>query len=568
MNYPMSYGAYTLLEPIGKGGMSAIELAQTTVAGAQYVRFLVIKRMLTQYSEDDSFVRMFQDEARINAELQHANIAQVYDFGHIGDEYYMAMEYVPGVDLRTLQRAVARKSKRIPIRITLRILADVLQALHYAHNRVDTFGKPMRIVHRDVNPRNIMISIRGEIKLIDFGVAKSDTKKEQTIGHVLKGKFSYMSPEQIEGTKLDSRGDLFSVGLVLHELVENRRPFVKMHEMQILKKILAGAIPPMEGPTDHPQPGVVRAIHQRSLEVNPDNRYQSAKEMREALVEAAQPCGGLATDGELAGFVSEILAEEVKAIGDRLLQYREDVTHPNVGGGESPPVPRKTTATDPALGLSDSSSSEHRTVTASGIRLDSGGPKRFPVYQVLSGAGLVAMLLSAGWMWQQGNRSRLEDPSPIEAESQDFEVIRSRPVAVRKTAEPLEKIESADKDEREKPPRTKKPQKSRSKKTKTPRTKRSAQAEDKVVEPAEKTDAAPDERKEAPVEKAWVFVTSQTTGLDVFIDGKHEGKTPLRTQVLLGARKIRIHNEEKDLDYVKTLEVKKQANNSIHAEGH
>ena len=139
--YPREYSGYTLLESIGQGGMSAIDLAQTTVTDAQYVRFVVIKRMHAHLGEsDESYIRMFQDEARISAELQHANIAQVYNFGQYENEFFMVMEYVPGFDLRELQRGLATHSKGIPIRITLKILHDVLQALDYAHHRVDTYG--------------------------------------------------------------------------------------------------------------------------------------------------------------------------------------------------------------------------------------------------------------------------------------------------------------------------------------------------------------------------------------------------------------------------------------------
>ena len=198
-SYPRAYSGYTLLESIGQGGMSAIDLAQTTVSDAQYVRFVVIKRMHAHLGEtDDSYVRMFQDEARISAELQHANIAQVYNFGQFDNEFFMVMEYVPGLDLRELQKELASQGKGIPIQITLKILYDILQALDYAHHRVDTYGQSLNIVHRDVNPRNVMLSIRGEVKLIDFGVAKADNRIDQTVGHTIKGKFAYMAPEQID----------------------------------------------------------------------------------------------------------------------------------------------------------------------------------------------------------------------------------------------------------------------------------------------------------------------------------------------------------------------------------
>ncbi|MCA9687930.1 MAG: serine/threonine protein kinase, partial [Myxococcales bacterium] len=168
-------------------------------------------------------------------ELQHENIAQVYDFGQVSEDYFLAMEYVPGMNLRRVQRVLASRGQVPPFRVTLRILADVLAALEYAHTRVDTYGRPMRLVHRDVNPRNVMLSVRGEVKLIDFGVAKSDTKTDQTVGRSMKGKFAYMAPEQVEAkVRVDGRSDIFAVGLVLHELIEGRSPYAGMSEAQII----------------------------------------------------------------------------------------------------------------------------------------------------------------------------------------------------------------------------------------------------------------------------------------------------------------------------------------------
>ena len=326
MNYPSEYGKYILLESIGQGGMSAIDLAQSSVSDAQYVRFLVIKRMHAKFVEDPSFVRMFQDEARINAELQHANIAQVYDFGQVKDEFYIAMEYIPGLDLRELQRALIMQEKTIPLRITLKIICEVLEALSYAHNRVDTYGRNMNIVHRDVNPRNVMLSVRGEIKLIDFGVAKSDTKIEQTVNKTLKGKFAYMSPEQFEGAKLDGRSDLFAIGLMLFEMIENRRPFAKLSEVQIMHRILSGRIPQLSGPKDHPQPELIQEIHRTALKTDPNERFEHAQEMKEAIIEAAKPIGGIASSQEMASFLRNVIPGKINTIADRLTQYREEIT--------------------------------------------------------------------------------------------------------------------------------------------------------------------------------------------------------------------------------------------------
>lgn len=326
MQYPSQYGNYTLLESIGEGGMSEIDLAQATVADAQYIRFLVIKRVRGQLLEDDAHIRMFQDEARICAELQHANIAQVYDFGRVNNEFFIAMEYIPGVDLRGLQKALARRGKGIPIRITLRILYDILSALDYAHHRVDTFGEPMNIVHRDVNPRNVMLSVRGEVKLIDFGVAKSSAKQDQTVGHIIKGKFAYMAPEQIEGGAIDGRADIFAAGLMLHEMVEGSRPFHGLSEIQIMHRIISGSIPKLTGPADYSRPKIIHQIHQKALQVEQDERFRTAKDMQKALMEASEHCNGMATPQELAQFLSQNISEQVASISERLHYYRREVT--------------------------------------------------------------------------------------------------------------------------------------------------------------------------------------------------------------------------------------------------
>jgi serine/threonine protein kinase len=326
MQYPSQYGNYTLLESIGEGGMSEIDLAQATVADAQYIRFLVIKRVRGQLLENESHIRMFQDEARICAELQHANIAQVYDFGRVDNEFFIAMEYIPGVDLRELQKALTRRQKGLPIRISLRILYDILSALDYAHHRVDTFGKPMNIVHRDVNPRNVMLSVRGEVKLIDFGVAKSSAKQDQTVGHIIKGKFAYMAPEQIEGGDIDGRADIFAAGLMLHEMVEGSRPFQGLSEIQIMHRIISGAIPKLTGQSDYPNPEIIHQIHQKALQVDQQKRFRTAKDMQESLLNAAELCNGMATPQELAQFLSQNITKQVASISERLHYYRREVT--------------------------------------------------------------------------------------------------------------------------------------------------------------------------------------------------------------------------------------------------
>ena len=483
MNYPSTYGSYTLLEPLGQGGMSAIDLAQTSVTKAQFVRFLVIKRIQNKYSTDDSFIQMFQDEARISAELQHANIAQVFDFGEVGSEYYIAMEYIPGVDLREVQKAVVSQRTRIPIRITLKILADVLEALHYAHTRVDMYGQPMNIVHRDANPRNIMLSIRGEVKLIDFGVAKASTKIAQTIGHALKGKFAYMAPEQIEGLPLDGRADLFSMGLTLFEMLENRRPFSKMNEMQIMHRILSGNIPPITDPVDYPKPKLIHDIYNKSLKVNRDERFSSAREMKQALVEAAQVCGGLATEGEVAAFLRSVLPHRIDSISERLNSYRQEVTQPSI---ITAPPPIKKKVADLEANKATMVRTEQPPVATAKV-----STRWIALAIILIGFGIAIT-----WMYFQGNQEEPEKQT-TNSRSQQTAPTQSTPPPQQKPAEPQIVPQTEEEKVTTPPETTPKNTKKPSKKDKPARGKNDTK---KKAEPVTKTpDTLP---KEPPAEGA------------------------------------------------------------------
>ncbi|MFZ5481796.1 MAG: serine/threonine-protein kinase, partial [Myxococcota bacterium] len=322
--YPRTFGDYVLLERLGAGGMSEVDLARKSAGEGSFVRFLVIKRIRSGNSVDEQYVRMFQDEARINAELSHENIAQVYDFGREGDELYMAMEYVPGIDLRAVQLALAKNGKLVPVRIALTVLCGVLKALQYAHTRADQLGRPMNIVHRDVNPRNVMVSVNGEVKLIDFGVAKAADRLERTEGNALKGKFAYMAPEQIDGQRIDGRVDLYAVGLVLHELLTGKSPFTGLTDVQILHRILSGQIPPLPDGIDHPDLTLLRALHARALATRPEDRYRDADAMRADVEKALEPLGGPAPASWIGELVREAGREQVADIALRLKAYRED----------------------------------------------------------------------------------------------------------------------------------------------------------------------------------------------------------------------------------------------------
>lgn len=328
--YPRPYGNYVLLERIGTGGMSEVDLARKG-EDPDLVRFLVIKRIKADRVDDDAFVRMFKDEARITSELHHANIAQVYDFGRVGDEYYLALEYVPGLDVRRIINALRQRHERVPLNVAFRILIDVLEGLHYAHTKVDTLGNPMNIVHRDVNPRNIMVSVRGDVKLIDFGVARATNRLERTRTDHVKGKFAYMAPEQVDGSNVvDGRVDVFALGLTFHEMLMGYGPFSGLSQVQIVHRLVSGNVPALAVPPEYPDPERLLAVHAKALAAKPEDRFATAKDFAHALEAAASVIGGAATKEELVSFIARVEPTLQKEVRSKLHSYSGPVDVSNL----------------------------------------------------------------------------------------------------------------------------------------------------------------------------------------------------------------------------------------------
>ena len=202
-----------------------------------FEKILVIKRILPHLAADPNFVAMFIDEAKLTAQLTHPKIVQVLDFGEVRGQYFIALEYVDGFDALGLLRVAAQKRVHVPRALAVFIVSEVLEALDYAHNARDMEGKPMQIVHRDISPSNIFISKRGDVKLGDFGIAHAQRRESKTQAGTLKGKYGYMSPEQVVGEPIDARSDLFAVGVVLAELLTGRRLFTAPADLDVLLKV-------------------------------------------------------------------------------------------------------------------------------------------------------------------------------------------------------------------------------------------------------------------------------------------------------------------------------------------
>src|SRR5262245_4071589 len=262
--------------------MAEVLLARATgIEG--FTRHVVIKRIRPGQAKDAQFVQMFLNEARLAAQLHHANIVQVHDIGQEGNEYFFAMEYVHGEDLRRLLTHLARHKLKTPLEHVVTIIGATAVALHHAHEQLGPDRKPLGIVHRDVTPANILVGYDGNVKVVDFGIAKAVAQStEDTQAGTLKGKASYMSPEQCTGGAVDRRSDVFALGIVLYELITTRRLFKAENDFLTMSAIVSGKIPPPRG--HRPDlPKDLDAIIMKALAVNPDERYQTADQMRAAL---------------------------------------------------------------------------------------------------------------------------------------------------------------------------------------------------------------------------------------------------------------------------------------------
>lgn len=303
------FGQYELKKRIARGGMAEIFLAiEHKIEGVK--REVCVKRVLPQMLESDDFVTMFMDEARLATRLAHPNVAHVYNFGEVGGNYFIAMEYVDGLTVSRLIRLMGQE--HIPLEMSLRIMADACSGLHYAHELKDENGRLLGVVHRDVSPQNIMVSRAGVAKLLDFGVAHASTQVHHTAVGQLKGKLAYMSPEQFRGDLVDRRADVFAAGVVLYEMLTGKPLFRRENEAATMHALLYDDPPSLAGFGAPPELDeiIARACH-KDIHL----RYQTTEEMQEALEDIAVRAGKLVTSKMLGKFVDygRQLAKDAKS---------------------------------------------------------------------------------------------------------------------------------------------------------------------------------------------------------------------------------------------------------------
>ncbi|HQP35615.1 MAG TPA: protein kinase [Polyangiaceae bacterium] len=278
---PERLGPYELVRHVATGGMAEVYLARRTGPHG-FSKTVALKRILPQLARDPDFVAMFVDEARVCAQLSHPNLVQVFDFGEDGSELFMAMEYVDGTTCAKVVRRAAARMDFVPIEASLHVIVSVLRGLEYAHAAVDVDGRPLGLVHRDVSPGNILIASSGAVKLGDFGIARADEFERRTEEGQLKGKLGYMSPEQVTGRPLDSRSDLFTLTIVMAELLTSRALFGVGSELDVLMKIRDADLSVFERHSGH-LPEDLRSIVRKGLEGDPERRFPTASAFVEAI---------------------------------------------------------------------------------------------------------------------------------------------------------------------------------------------------------------------------------------------------------------------------------------------
>lgn len=313
------FGKYLILDHLVDGGMAKISRAR--YLGEQANKVVAIKMVQPQFSNDEAFVRMFQDELNITFGMLHPNIMQVYDYGKTNGQLYTSMEYIHGANLKQYLDRLKEKKVVFPVEISCYIISQVCLGLHYAHTFTDKLsGKPYNIVHRDISPHNIMLTYDGAVKVIDFGIAKANSNSEATQAGTIKGKLSYLAPEYLDGLELDARYDEFAVGITLWELLCSRKLFQAPNDLAVLKQIQACKIAPPS--TINPSvPKELDAIVMKALSKDRTNRYENLDQMNRALVRFLYSQYPDFNASDLNTFAEDLFKKEIESDKIKFVEY-------------------------------------------------------------------------------------------------------------------------------------------------------------------------------------------------------------------------------------------------------
>jgi serine/threonine protein kinase len=422
------FGKYFLVQKLAEGGMAEIFLAKQ-VGAEGFERDVVLKLMLNHLSIQPELVHMFLDEAKLAARLLHPNVVQILDLGMIDGRYYICMEYLAGEDVERIIRAARERKQHVPLQVAAQIITGACHGLDFAHAFRDG-DRPLNLVHRDVSPSNVIVTYQGAVKLMDFGIAKTESQVVKTQAGMVKGKWNYMSPEQAKGESVDRRSDIFSLGLTLYELITLRRVFKRENELATLHAILNDAVP---DPRQFRKglPDAIVEILNRPLPRNPSDRYQTAGEMAtdiETFVASSTSGSG---SRQLSSYLESVFGREVMEGKTRVptlkvLQERGAVVHPVVNRPASNEAPTRVSAAEAALGK------------APPLALTAPRSSKVPATLIIAAAAAVGAVVAGVVVWRSlAKPEAVAPPVPPAPIARQDPLPTPTPVPTLQTGDPL-----------------------------------------------------------------------------------------------------------------------------------
>ncbi len=414
-------GKYQLLRKIATGGMAEVFLARAE-GPMGFQKRLVVKRILPHFSQDPNFVGMFLGEAKLAAELNHPNLVQIFDFGEADGQYYLAMEYIDGPNLRVLNNQARALGTPLPLSLSARLMSSAAEGLHAAHELRDEQGQLVNLVHRDISPDNILVARNGSVKVVDFGIAKVSSEPSKTKPGIIKGKLAYMPPEQLAREPLDRRSDIFALGVVLFELVAGTMPFDATSEVSIIQAIMSTE--PLErARSRRPEvPLELDAIIAKCLEKAPGARYASCKELQSALEHFIASNGTAVFASDVAHAVNELVppvaepsyvspsGNVIEAMGEKTVSSPRVISESSDERSDEPMVPTHVHQSTP------------RPATGPGPRKDAppaasrSRPQLVPIALVLMAMGFIGGALFVFRPWATSAVPPVIVPMPVRAE--------------------------------------------------------------------------------------------------------------------------------------------------------
>ena len=389
----LQVGRYRILSELGRGGMSNVFLAVASGPGGVN-KLVVLKALLPDLASEGYALAMFMDEARLAAQLNHPNVVQTYEVGTEGDRHVIVMEYLEGQSLSAAMRRAQQEGNGMPLALQMRIIINALEGLHYAHELHGYEGAPLQLVHRDISPQNVFVTYDGQVKVLDFGIAKATSASTHTAAGVMKGKIAYMAPEQIIGGTVDRRADLYSVGCMLWAAATGSKLWKDTPDVQIMRRAISGDVPTPQSVNAECDDELNRIV-MKALARDPDHRYATALELQHDLEVYVERFGAAGKQKEIARYVSGLFADtraQLKALVERQLSL---IQSDNSSVSASRERPRPATATNNTL--AGSTSESVHTLLAEEIP-PGGRSKR----GLVAGLALVAVLAGVAFFgWNQ-----------------------------------------------------------------------------------------------------------------------------------------------------------------------